>query len=315
MSAGRWTLLAANDGGHITQLRTLADRFETADRRMWVTVRTPQTEHLLAGETVHWTGPAPTRDAGAAWRNARTIWRLLDNRDVGAAISTGSSLAVSALLPAALRRIPAHYIESVTRADGISLSGRMLRWVPGVRLYVQWPHLANRRWRYRGSVLDGFLAEPGEAKPIERLVVSLGTSSKYEFRRLVERLAATIPPGVEVLWQTGCTDVTGLGIAGREQVPAGEMEAAIDSADAVVAHAGAGIALTILASGKVPVLVPRLASRGEHVDDHQEQIARQLARRELAVVVDADELDWDVVTASSGRRCSRVDPGPFVLDT
>jgi UDP-N-acetylglucosamine--N-acetylmuramyl-(pentapeptide) pyrophosphoryl-undecaprenol N-acetylglucosamine transferase len=306
MSADRWALLAANDGGHITQLRALADRFETTDRRMWVTVRTPQTEHLLAGETVHWTGPAPTRDAGAAWRNARTVWRLLDNWDVEAAISTGSSLAVSALLPAALRR---------TRADGISLSGRMLRRVPGVRLYVQWPHLANRRWRYRGSVLDGFLSEPGEPRPIARLVVSLGTSSKYEFRRLVERLAATIPPGVEVLWQTGCTDVAGLGIDGREQVPAGEMEAAIGSADAVVAHAGAGIALTILASGKVPVLVPRLASRGEHVDDHQEQIARQLARRDLAVVVDADDLDWDVVTASSGRRCSSVDAGSFALDT
>ena len=138
-----WTLLAANDGGHITQLQALADRIDGVGDRLWVTVPTPQTESMLAGERVHWVTPAPTRDWHAAWRNGRRIRHLFHVYDISSAISTGSSVAVSALPHAAHRRIPTHYIESVTRTDGISMSGKMLSRVPGINLYVQWPHLAT----------------------------------------------------------------------------------------------------------------------------------------------------------------------------
>ena len=94
--------------------------------------------------------PAPTRDWLAAWRNGRRIRHLFHVYDISSAISTGSSVAVSALPHAAHRRIPTHYIESVTRTDSISMSGKMLSRVPGVNLYVQWPHLARSggRWRF-----------------------------------------------------------------------------------------------------------------------------------------------------------------------
>jgi UDP-N-acetylglucosamine transferase subunit ALG13 len=170
-----------------------------------------------------------------------------------------------------------------------------------VNLYVQWPHLATRRWAYRGSVLDGFEPAAQGQHVVKHLVVSLGTSSRYSFRRLVERLVEIVPSDVEVLWQTGSTDVTGLGIRAQPALSSADLTAAITKSDAVVAHAGAGIALTILASGKVPVLVPRLASHGEHVDDHQEQIAEQLSARGLAVVTTVDNLDWEVVCATARR--------------
>jgi UDP-N-acetylglucosamine--N-acetylmuramyl-(pentapeptide) pyrophosphoryl-undecaprenol N-acetylglucosamine transferase len=309
------TLLAANDGGHIVQLRSLVDRFGLEGERLWVTPRTPQTESLLAGERVFWAHAAPTRDWRAAVRNAAAIRRLLRSEDVSRVISTGSSLAVSALPQAGLHRIPAHYIESVTRTDGFSLSGRVLRRVPGVSLYAQWPHLAGGRWLYRGSVLDGFHAEAGAAQEVRTVVVSLGTSSTFGFRRLLERLVAIVPAGVDVLWQTGATVVDGLPIDARPAVPAAEFSTAIEAADVIVAHAGAGIALTALDAGKVPILVPRVASLGEHIDDHQGEIARHLAVAGLAVAADAGELTWETMTAASGIRARRVDrPPPFVLD-
>jgi UDP-N-acetylglucosamine--N-acetylmuramyl-(pentapeptide) pyrophosphoryl-undecaprenol N-acetylglucosamine transferase len=309
------TLLAANDGGHLVQLHSLVDRFGLEDDRLWVTVPTPQTESMLAGEQVSWVGPAPTRDWRAAARNGAVIHGLFRRHDITRAISTGSSLAVSTLPHAAVRRLPAHYIESVTRTDGFSLAGRMLRRFPGISLYAQWPHLAAGRWHYRGSTLDGYRAEQTEATDVRRIVVSVGTSSKYGFRRLLERLVAVVPDDIEVLWQTGCTDVAGLPIDANPAVPAASLAAAIAEADVVVAHAGAGIALTILEAGKVPILVPRRAAFAEHIDDHQGEIASRLEQLGLAFVTDAADLSWERIVSATGACVRRAEQPPrFRLD-
>ncbi len=186
----------------------------------------------------------------------------------------------------------------------------MVSRIPGVNLYVQWPHLATRKWAFRGSVLDGFATHTVPEHSVRRMVVSLGTSESFGFRRLVERLVQVIPSDVEVLWQTGSTDVSGLGIDAHESLGATELADAIADADAVVAHAGAGITITILTAGKVPLLVPRSASHGEHVDNHQEQIARQLEQRQLAFVSDVDHLHWNEVVEASRVHAVRIDSAP-----
>ena len=309
------TLLAANDGGHVVQLYSLVDRFGLEGDRLWVTVRTPQTESMLAAEQVTWVGAAPTRDWRAAARNGALIHGLFRRSDITRAISTGSSLAVSTLPHAAVRRLPAHYIESVTRTDGFSMAGRMLRRFPGISLYTQWPHLAGGRWQYRGSTLDGYRAEATKRTAVRRVVVSLGTSSKYGFRRLLDCLVAVIPDDVEVLWQTGCTDVSGLPIEAQPVVPAARLGTAIAEADVVVAHAGAGIALTVLEAAKVPILVPRRAAFDEHIDDHQGEIAGRLQELGLAVVTDVSELTWERIVSATATHVQRADQPPrFHLD-
>jgi UDP-N-acetylglucosamine transferase subunit ALG13 len=54
----------------------------------------------------------------------------------------------------------------------------------------------------------------------------------------------------------------------------------------VVAHAGVGTIMAALAGGKRPVVVPRLRSFGEAVDDHQLALARRLARAGLVRLVE-----------------------------
>ena len=82
--------------------------------------------------------------------------RIFNRVDVKSIISTGSGIALSFLPYTAARRIPAHYIESAARVDAPSLTGRLLQLVPGVRLYRQYPTAEQGRWRYSGSVFDGF---------------------------------------------------------------------------------------------------------------------------------------------------------------
>lgn len=48
-------------------------------------------------------------------------------------------------------------------------------------------------------------------------------------------------------------------------------------ASIVITHGGTGSIMDSRACGRMPLVVPRMASRGEHVDDHQVIFARRLA--------------------------------------
>jgi UDP-N-acetylglucosamine transferase subunit ALG13 len=297
------TLLAASGGGHLKQLTQLAERLPWASGdRVWCTVDTPQSQSLLDGEEVVFVESADPRDGRAALANARKIRAVIRSSDFTHAVSTGASLAVSALPQARRAGASCHYVESAARVVGPSLSGRLLAPFRHVHRYTQYQCWAQRGWAYAGSVFDAF--EPGpersDARP-DRVVVALGTQGDFGFRSLVERLVDILPPTADVLWQTGATDVSDLDIDARPHIPAAEFEHALGEADVVVAHAGVGSALSALETGRHPVLVPRRSARGEHVDDHQEQVARELAGRNLASAVEVDDLDMDLLSAAATR--------------
>ncbi|MGH2935412.1 MAG: glycosyltransferase [Gaiellaceae bacterium] len=64
------------------------------------------------------------------------------------------------------------------------------------------------------------------------------------------------------------------------------------AARVVACHAGVGTIMTARAMGKTPLVIPRLARFGEHVDDHQLQIAQEFAERDLVVMLhEADDLE------------------------
>lgn len=307
------TLLVANVGGHLTQLRSLSTRLDLPGPHLWVTSDTAQSRSLLAGEDVVWMGYPQSRSLRDVLVNAGRGARRLPRRGVRSVVSTGANLAVSVLPPYAAAGVPCHYIESATRVTGPSTSGRLVALLPGVRLYSQHRGWAKGRWRYGGTVFDGYAATSGPPREVRRVVVTLGSSEGYGFRRALERLVAVLPAGVEVLWQTGVTDVEGLGIDARPTVPGHELVSAITAADAVVAHSGTGSALVALAAGHVPLLLPRRVEHGEHVDAHQPQIAGMLAGRGLAVVREADEVTWPDVLAAASRRVHRTAAQPFDL--
>jgi UDP-N-acetylglucosamine--N-acetylmuramyl-(pentapeptide) pyrophosphoryl-undecaprenol N-acetylglucosamine transferase len=296
------TLLVASEGGHLVELVLLASRLDQAGERAWVTFDTPQSASLLAGQQVHFAPFAGTRDLAGTARAALWARRFLRGNHFDTVVSTGASIALAVLPQAARAGSDCFYIESATRTDGPSLTGRLLTPFRSVNLRTQHPGWANRRWAYRVSVFDGFRPVPAEAGPPQRVVVSLGMHKGFQFRRLLERLAGIIPCGTDVLWQVGCTDVSGLEIAARSEVPAAELRRAMAESDVVIAHAGVGSAVSALQAGRRPVLVPRRKRFGEHVDDHQACIAADLDRRGLAFRAEADELRWaDIERAASWK--------------
>ncbi len=305
----REVVLVASGGGHVQQLRLLADRLPYTGHRRWITFDTPQTRSLLGGEDVNYVPYVGPRDYKNLFRNAIMSPRIGVDKNTEAMISTGSGVALAYLPQSGLRGIPTHYIESATRVMGPSLTGRLLERCPGVRVHTQYQSWANGRWGFAGSVFEGFEAVPRRADSnlgqVRKAVVSLGTIKPYGFRRLVERLVDMFNDDVEVTWQTGFTNVDDLPIDAQSMIPDHELKARIADADLLVAHAGTGIALTGLSAGVCPLLVPREAAHGEHVDNHQFEIAKLLEDSGLAVSRKVEELSCDDLLLATSRSVVR----------
>ena len=297
-------MLVASTGGHLAQLTLLADLLDAAETSHWVTFDSAQSASLLAGRsvtTVPYVGPRQLR---RTLRTIPTFARLIHRGAFDAVISTGAAVAAPALVLAAAAGVPAYYVESVSRVEGPSLTGRLMMRVPRVRTFTQHAAWRSRRWSYDVSVLDGFGSRPaagpveipvqGGAKRPLKVFVSLGTIKPYRFDALVEAVRSAVAEAgadVEVTWQLGCT--LRLDLPGRvcAEMPVEEFERTALDADLVITHAGVATCLRLVELGVKPLVVPRRQARGEHVDDHQTQIARELAAAGLCTHVEVPDLD------------------------
>jgi UDP-N-acetylglucosamine transferase subunit ALG13 len=310
--AGR-ALFVASTGGHLEELHALEPALLAAGQSAeWVTFDSPQSHALLATEpAVHYIQRVGPRGylqlARSLWPALRTLRRV--HPDV--VYSTGAGIALAYLPLAWLAGARARYIESAARTDGPSLTGRLLSLIPWVDLRTQYRTCASRRWQYAGSVFDGYTARRVEPPgPVRRVIVTLGTQEGYPFVRLVRRLRQIIPDGVQVRWQLGPDFPRDERPPGAtEMVSRDELGAWLEECDVAVTHAGVGSALAVLEAKRAPVLVPRSARRGEHVDDHQQLIADELALRGLAVTAAADDLLWEHVVRASTIVIEHASPG------
>ncbi|MEH0938280.1 glycosyltransferase [Micromonospora psammae] len=294
------TLLVASTGGHLAELHDLVPRLGVQDDCVWVTFDSPQSRSLLDGQEVIHVPPATTRDAVGALRDLVAARRVLRGGRFRQVVSTGASVAMSFILPAARHGLSCHYIESATRTEGPSLTGRLVARVPRTRLYTQYPGWARGRWRYGGSIFDGYRATRLPAPPpVTRIVVALGTHERFGFPRLLARLVAVLPPTAEILWQVGSTEIPRMPPGARRQVPYAEMQQAMREADVVVTHAGVGSALAAMRAGRRAIYVPRRSGHGEHVDDHQVEMARELDRRGLVLAREADAVTAEDLTEAA----------------
>lgn len=318
------TLLVASTGGHLEQMLRLRERLGASlGPTEWATFPGPQAQSLCQDCVVHLVDYIQPRDVAHAAKDVPTALRIMLSGDYRAVVSTGAGIALPFFLAAAALGVPRYYIESAARADGPSLTGRVAEHLWDTQLFTQYESWANRRWSFVGSLFDAFEPDPLPHLPCaaspSRVVVTLGTMPHYGFRRLVQRLVALLPevcaPDCEVLWQTGATELGGLRIEGRRQVPSDELQSAVEDADLVVMHGGVGSALMALDAGRCPLMVPRRALFKEHVDDHQRLICDQLDRRAIAVAREAGELSaadlWEAAHSSTRRAAA---PPPMVLD-
>lgn len=146
-------LLVCSPGGHLQQMLALKPAWDGFDRA-WATLRGADVDYLLAGEQVTLAHGPTNRSPVKAIRNLAVAWKMIRSHRPDAIISTGAGVSVPFFVVGKLLGIRLVYVESVTRTESISLSGRLV-YPLADRFFTQWPESAAklRRAEYAGGIL------------------------------------------------------------------------------------------------------------------------------------------------------------------
>ena len=145
-------MLVCSSGGHLQQMLAVRPAWEPYSH-VWVTFDKSDARSLLRDERVVYAHSPTNRSLKNLVRNLLLAWRTLRVVRPRVLLTTGAGVAVPFVWLARLRRVRIVYIESFTRIEGPSLTGRLVAPVAH-RVYVQWPEMEGRlpRSRYAGNV-------------------------------------------------------------------------------------------------------------------------------------------------------------------
>lgn len=307
-SGQRVRLHVSSRGGHFAELLELVAREPSPGKSIWAVPRTDQTEAGVLGSHVAWMMPIGSREFGAVVRGIPSAWRLHRRVRPAEVVTTGAAQAIPHLLCAAVTGTKIRYIESATRFAGPSLTGRIATLLPRTTLVSQTLPFGPR-WVTINDIFAGFDVRTGLTNKVEHILVSVGTE-RFPFERAISSVRDAVQgQPVVTQWQCGNTPgplATSSDLV-RQWYGPDEMARSIRRASVVVVHGGVGSILSVLESGKVPVVLPRDPQRGEHVDDHQLHLSRTLAERGLIVPVGPDEtMTWSHLERAASLTATKV---------
>lgn len=111
-----------------------------------------------------------------------------------------------------------------------------------------------------------------------RILVTVGTALQ-PFDRLLqytdEAISALASP-VTGVCQHGSSRVRVRELANQETLSRTEFDREVAESDVIICHAGVGTLWSALREGHKPLVIPRLGTLGEHVNDHQLEIVEAL---------------------------------------
>jgi UDP-N-acetylglucosamine--N-acetylmuramyl-(pentapeptide) pyrophosphoryl-undecaprenol N-acetylglucosamine transferase len=290
---------AASAGGHLDLLQVLAPQVIDGAEPVWVTSRTPRGELLRATasqvELLPEFGRSPLRGLANLYAAARLVHR----RRPRLVVSSGAGVVAPFCLLARLAGARLLYVETMARVSSPSKTARLLSRF-ATRVVVQWPELApalSRAVVCRPTLLENL--SPGAPGDGSGTFIAVGTH-RQPYSRLLNMVSRAIDEGLlpgPVLAQVGPAQWDAPDARVSPHLSREELEAAVRSAAVVVCHGGAGIISSALTAGRRPIVVPRRAALGEHVDDHQYQLTRKLAEWGLVVVAEDGLTAADVEVA------------------
>jgi UDP-N-acetylglucosamine transferase subunit ALG13 len=300
-------VLAAAAGGHLELLLAIAP-FLDGLHRAWVTLPGARADALRGDGEVVWTVTNTNRrelNIRNPLQGAR-LAKLLRPRVV---VTSGAGNMLSLALAARALGARLIFIETMARVTTSSAAGRTLAPLSDSVL-VQWPELLSH---YRQAIVCApLLLQPRDSIPElgSGTFVSAGTHSRPFDRllRIVDDAASRgLLPG-PVTVQAGVSSYRSDAFACVDWMTPDQLTQHVRAARYVVAHAGGGIAAEAIRAGRRPMLLPRLASEGEHVDDHQRELLRKLSDNGLAVPI-GDCIAFGDLAAADEPMPARVGEG------
>lgn len=118
------------------------------------------------------------------------------------------------------------------------------------------------------------------------IFVAVGTQ-KFQFNRLLKTIDDLVEKGQlkgEVFAQVGHSDYVPRNYGFQDFLSKDDFQSCISRCDLLITHSGVATIISGLKLNKRVVVVPRLAKFGEHVDDHQLQIAKSFSEKNLVLM-------------------------------
>lgn len=301
--------LAASGGGHIRQLLDLEECWSRYDV-VFVSEDTALSRSLASRYPVHFlrhfalgqfrhTGfwKAAAAALGNFWESARIAFKC--RPDI--VISTGAGSVFFLVLWARLLGAKFFLIETFARFDSPSSFARASARFAD-HMVVQSATLAKT---FPAAKVFDPLEILDRPRPAKRQFLFATVGVTLPFDRMTGMVAALKEKGAipeDVVFQTGIGGLMPPGMAAFETLSFDNMKAYLRDADIVVCHGGTGSVITALREGCRTIVVPRSFARGEHYDDHQQEITNAFAARGLVIPANSlDELAAALVAARSAK--------------
>jgi UDP-N-acetylglucosamine--N-acetylmuramyl-(pentapeptide) pyrophosphoryl-undecaprenol N-acetylglucosamine transferase len=273
---------ASSSGGHLELLKEVS-KPASGISALWVTIDDARAESLrVEGRTVHTLPRFDKQNLNVKnpLRSPLLAWRLRPR----VVVTSGAGVVIVFCVCARLLGSRLLFVETMARVSSPSHTGRVLARIAD-QVFVQWPDLLlayPKATLCRPLLLEGIQTERAEGVGT---FVSLGTHDA-PFDRLLAMVDDAVEAGVlprPLLAQSGSSVYGARNFHLTPWLSRDEFSDAISNSRYVIGHAGAALASAALKNGRKPLLLPRRKRFGEHVDDHQIELANKLAELGLAL--------------------------------
>lgn len=139
------------------------------------------------------------------------------------------------------------------------------------------------------------------------IFVAVGTQ-KFQLNRLLKALDDLVAEGRlenQIFAQTGHSDYQPRNYPFRDFLSGEEFQQHIRECDLLITHSGVATIVSGLKLGKPVIVFPRLAEFGEHVDDHQLQIAEAFSQQNLVLMCREPETLQELADRARSHTFSR----------
>ena len=139
------------------------------------------------------------------------------------------------------------------------------------------------------------------------MILVLCGTQKQDFSRMI-KLVEQVADREEVIVQAGHNQYESNKMQIFGFVSNEEIQMLYEKADLIVTHAGAGSMLQAIKNHKKIIAVPRLKEYGEHVNNHQIELAKKF--EDLGYLISHQDGDNFIQTY---ERAKRFEPKPYTL--
>jgi glycosyltransferase involved in cell wall biosynthesis/UDP-N-acetylglucosamine transferase subunit ALG13 len=278
-------ILTASTGGHLAELDQLAP-LRTAYDCLLVT-ELDDTTKQRAERTKYLTRDVNRNlivKVAINLANLRRAVKIVREFRPDFVVSTGASSAALVCWAAKLfANTKVIFVETAASVNQKSSAGRLTHPIAD-QFIVQ--HEQLRRYDpkaiYGGSI---FNIKPTRTASTGQTILVLFGTQKNPFQRLATAVENLDVPE-KIIVQNGHTPLHNQRIETHQFVNQAKYQQLNKQAKIIITHAGVGSIFQALALGKPVIVVPRLKKHGEHADDHQLAMARDLAQRGYVLLVE-----------------------------